>query len=84
MLSLKDYGSKQYNFQDLSEINFSVVNWSKIMKANEYKKLLNYFNEALWDIKVTETNWNYHGLILDSFFDMSVLSIDYLDINDFF
>lgn len=60
------------------------VNRGKVMKVNEYKKILNYLNDELWDIKVTDTNWNYNGLILDRFFDMSVLSIDYLDLDDFF
>ncbi|QUW20726.1 protein kinase [Sporosarcina sp. Marseille-Q4063] len=54
------------------------------MKLDEYVKLLKYFDRILWDRKSTETGWNYNGLMLDAYFDMSILSIDYLDIEDYF
>ena len=54
------------------------------MKLEDFVKLLKYFDSILWDRKSTETGWNYNGLILDAYFDMSILSIDYLDIEDFF
>lgn len=49
-----------------------------------YFKILNYFDRLYWDGKTTETNWNYYGIILDWYFDNSVLCIDYLDIADYF
>ncbi len=55
-----------------------------MMKLNEFKKLLKYFDEALWTLKTSETTWKYNGLILDVYFENSVLSIDYLDIEDYF
>ncbi|ACB85100.1 protein kinase domain-containing protein [Natranaerobius thermophilus] len=54
------------------------------MNYTEYIKLLRYFDNYLWDKKVGETNYNYNGLILDAYFELSILSIDYLDIEDFF
>lgn len=54
------------------------------MNIKEYIKLLGYFDSILWGDKTTETNWNYQGLILDEYLDMSILSIDYLDIEDYF
>jgi serine/threonine protein kinase len=54
------------------------------MDHNEYLKLLKFFDNRLWDTKVTETNWNYNGLVLDYFFEMSILNVDYLDIEDYF
>ena len=55
-----------------------------MLSEQNYIKILNYFDKHLWDGKTTDTNWNYYGLILDWFFDNSVLCIDYLDIVDFF
>ncbi|KGX87092.1 serine/threonine protein kinase [Pontibacillus halophilus JSM 076056 = DSM 19796] len=55
-----------------------------MLSEQSYKKILNYFDKHLWDGKTTDTNWNYYGLILDWYFDNSVLCIDYLDIVDFF
>ncbi|WP_201317545.1 protein kinase family protein [Paenibacillus sp. EPM92] len=49
-----------------------------------YIKILRYFDKHFWEGKTSETNWNYYGLILDWYFDNSVLCIDYLDIADFF
>lgn len=49
-----------------------------------FEKILIFFDKKYWDRKWDETNWNYDGLILDSYFDNSVLSVDYLDINDYF
>lgn len=46
--------------------------------------VLSYYNEYLWDGKTSETGWNYYGLILDYYFYNSVLSLDYLSIEDFF
>ena len=48
------------------------------------KRLCIYWDPQLWGDKVTDTNWYYSGLILDYFFDNSVLSLDYLDIEDYF
>lgn len=50
----------------------------------EYIRLLDFFDKYLWDRKIGETNFNYNGLILDSYFDDSVLGIDYLNIEDYF
>ncbi len=46
--------------------------------------ILNYYNEYLWDRKIDENGWNYYGLILDYYFLNSVLSVDYLSLEDFF
>ncbi|TQS74287.1 protein kinase [Ornithinibacillus gellani] len=54
------------------------------MNHNEYIKLLKFFDDRLWDRKVTVTNYNYNGIILDYYFEMSILSVDYLDIYDYF
>ena len=55
-----------------------------MLTDDAYIRLLEYFDSTLWDYKVTETNWNYHGIILDYYFENSVLNIDYLGIDDFF
>lgn len=55
-----------------------------MLSDQNYSKILNYFDRQFWEGKTTETNWNYYGLVLDWYFDNSVLSIDYLDIKDFF
>lgn len=55
-----------------------------MLSDQNYSKTLNYFDRQLWEGKTTETNWNYYGLILDWYFDNSVLSIDFLDVPDFF
>lgn len=55
-----------------------------MLSEQNYIKILNYFDRHLWEGKKTDTNWNYFGLILDWYFDNSVLCIDYLDIVDFF
>lgn len=47
-------------------------------------RLLQYLDKMLYGDKVTETGWNYSGLILDAFFENSVLSIDYLNVEDYF
>lgn len=47
-------------------------------------RLCIYWDSQLWDNKVTETNWYYNGLVLDYYFDNSVLAIDYLNIEDYF
>lgn len=53
------------------------------MIDNQIKiNLLNYLNKSLWDYKVTETGFNYNGLILDYIFECSVYCIDFLDIED--
>ncbi|HDX9688662.1 TPA: protein kinase [Bacillus thuringiensis] len=54
------------------------------MEQNEFKKLLKYFDEFLWAWKTSDTNWNYNGLILDIYFENSILSVEYLDIEDYF
>ncbi|MEK4510141.1 protein kinase domain-containing protein [Paenibacillus sp. FSL K6-2524] len=55
-----------------------------MLSEQNYIKILNYFEKQLWEDKTTESNWNYYGLVLDWYFDNSVLSVDYLDIFDFF
>lgn len=55
-----------------------------MLSEQNYNKILNYFDRQLWEGKTTETNFNYYGLILDWHFENSILSIDYLDIEDFF
>jgi eukaryotic-like serine/threonine-protein kinase len=55
-----------------------------MLSDQNYSKILNYFDRQFWEGKTTETNWNYYGLVLDRYFDNSVLSIEYLDITDFF
>ena len=47
-------------------------------------RLLQFLDKQLYGDKTTETGWNYSGLILDFFFDNSVLAIDFLDIEDYF
>ncbi|MDE1549493.1 protein kinase domain-containing protein [Jeotgalibaca caeni] len=37
-----------------------------------------------WGRKTDETNWSYYGLVLDWYFDESVLAFDFLNIEDFF
>ena len=54
------------------------------MENKQSMKLLGYYDEQFWGYKVDETNWNYNGLILDCFFENSVLSIDFLNIQDYF
>lgn len=54
------------------------------MKHNEYVKLLKFFDDILWENKITETGWNYVGLTLDYYFNNSVFNIDYLNIEDYF
>ena len=55
-----------------------------MMTDKNYNKILSFFDRQFWDRKTSETNWNYFGLILDWYFDNSVLSIDYVDIDDYF
>ncbi|MGN7472083.1 protein kinase domain-containing protein [Brevibacillus sp. SAFN-007a] len=55
-----------------------------MLSDQNYIKILNYFDQHFWEGKISETNWNYYGLVLDWYFDNSVLSVDYLDIVDFF
>lgn len=47
-------------------------------------RLLEYLDEKFWDYKQTNTNFRYLGLTLDYYFENSVLSIDYLNIEDYF
>lgn len=55
-----------------------------MLTDSNYNKILNYFDRQFWSGKTDETNWNYYGLILDWYFDNSVFSIDYLNIEDYF
>jgi len=55
-----------------------------MLTQQAFHKILNYFDKHYWSGKTDETNWNYYGLVLDWHFDNSVLSVDYLDINDYF
>lgn len=54
-----------------------------MLTQQTFNKILNYFDKHYWSGKTDETNWNYYGLVIDYHFDNSVLSIDYLDINDY-
>lgn len=55
-----------------------------MISEQNYTKILNYFDKHLWDGKTSDSNWNYYGLILDWYFEDSVLCIDYMDIFDYF
>ncbi|MFC5404242.1 protein kinase domain-containing protein [Cohnella soli] len=55
-----------------------------MLSEQNYIKILNYFDKRLWEGKISETNWQYYGLVLDWYFDNSVLSAEYLNIEDFF
>lgn len=55
-----------------------------MLSEQNYIKILSYFDKRLWDGKISNTNWKYYGLVLDWYFDNSVLSAEYLDIADFF
>lgn len=54
------------------------------MLLKEFSKLLTYFDNVLIGNKTTDTGWNYTGIMLDYYFESSVLSFDYLDIFDYF
>jgi eukaryotic-like serine/threonine-protein kinase len=45
-----------------------------VLKDESFVRILNYFDHEFWDGKTTSTNWNYFGLILDWYFESSVLS----------
>jgi eukaryotic-like serine/threonine-protein kinase len=55
-----------------------------VLSDQNYSKILNFFDKHFWEGKTTESNWHYYGLVLDWYFDSSVLCIDYLDVADFF
>lgn len=55
-----------------------------MLSEQNYIKILSYFDKRLWDGKISDTNWQYYGLVLDWYFDNSVLSAEYLNIEDFF
>ncbi|MBX4267546.1 protein kinase family protein [Clostridium estertheticum] len=55
-----------------------------MLSDKNYVNILKYFDKKFWDNKTNETGWNYYGLVVDRYFDNSVLSIDYLDIQDYF
>lgn len=55
-----------------------------MLSEQNYIKILSYFDKQFWQGKTTETNWNYYGLVLDWYFENSVLCIDYLDVADYF
>lgn len=54
-----------------------------MFEEEKFLKLLNFLNKELYGDKVTDTNWNYSGLLLDEYFENSVLSIQYLDVGDY-
>lgn len=54
-----------------------------MLTSEKCEKILDFLDHELWDRNTTETNWNYYGLILDWYFESSVLSVDFLDISDF-
>lgn len=53
------------------------------MEKKHFLKLLNYYDEILWDRKVDETNFNYLGLTLDFYFEDTNLNTEYLDVEDY-
>jgi hypothetical protein len=55
-----------------------------MLSEQNYIKILDYFDKVFWERKTTETNWDYYGLVLDWYFEESVLSIDFLNVEDFF
>ncbi|MED4553898.1 protein kinase [Lysinibacillus capsici] len=55
-----------------------------MLTQDKYDQILNFFDNNFWDTKATESNWYYEGIILDWYFDSSVLSIDFLDVEEFF
>ncbi|MCD1257644.1 protein kinase family protein [Paenibacillus athensensis] len=55
-----------------------------MLSEQNYVKILDYFDKNLWGDKTSDSGWNYYGLLLDWYFENSVLCVDYLDINDFF
>ncbi|MFR8734813.1 MAG: protein kinase domain-containing protein [Clostridium perfringens] len=55
-----------------------------MLSNKNYTRILNLLDKYLWEYKVSETGFNYTGIILDYHFESSILSIDYIDIEDFF
>lgn len=55
-----------------------------MLTQRTFHKILSYLDKQYWSGKTDETNWNYYGLVFDWHFDNSILSIDCLDINDYF
>lgn len=55
-----------------------------MLSDKNYTRILNLLNKYLWEYKVSETGFNYNGIILDYYFESSILSVDYMDIDDFF
>lgn len=54
-----------------------------MLNQDKYEQILNFFDKNFWDTKA-ENTWYYEGIILDWYFDSSVLSIDFLNVEDFF
>lgn len=69
---------------EYTNIENNNVRSNYMLDDKNYNKILNYFDKKFWDRKSTETGWSYFGLILDLYFENSVLCIDYLDIEDYF
>lgn len=49
-----------------------------------FQRIMNYFDRAFWSGKTNDSGWNYYGLTLDWYFENSVLSVEYLGIEDYF
>lgn len=55
-----------------------------MLVQEKYEQILKYFDNNFWETKATESNWYYDGIVLDWYFDSSVLSIDFLNVEEFF
>lgn len=55
-----------------------------MLNQEKYEQILKYFDNSFWETKATESNWYYEGIVLDWYFDSSVLSIDFLNVEEFF
>lgn len=51
------------------------------MELRIFKNILDFFDKNLYGNKVSDTGFFYSGLIIDDYFDNSILSIDFLNLN---
>lgn len=51
---------------------------------NEFEVLFKFLDNELVEEKYTDYGYSYYGLILDELFEDSILSIDYLSVEDYF
>lgn len=66
------------------DVYWTIYKGGNSLEKLQIIKLIEYYDKQFWGYKINETNWNYNGLILDSYFENSVLCVDYLDIQDYF